>query len=103
MFRCKGIVNLMPWHASNKSTNDKMCVPLDSPVWKHVEEKWHEFKGDPRHLCLGLASNGVNPFGLRSIKWSMWPVVLVNYNIPPWLSIKKGHLIWSLLIPGKEK
>ena len=30
-------------------------------------------------------------------------MVLVNYNIPPWMSIKKGHLILSLLIPGKRK
>ena len=33
----------------------------------------------------------------------MWPVVLINYNIPPWLSIKKGHLILSLLILGERK
>ena len=30
-------------------------------------------------------------------------VVLVNYNIPPWLSIKKGHLILSPLNLGKRK
>ena len=29
--------------------------------------------------------------------------MLVNYNIPPWLSIKKGHLLLALLIPGKYK
>jgi hypothetical protein len=28
---------------------------------------------------------------------------LVNYNIPPWLATKKGHIILSLLIPGKHK
>ena len=55
------------------------------------------------HLRLGLATNGVNPFGLRSKKWSTWPIVLVNYNIPPWMSINKGHLVLSLLIPGKRK
>ena len=64
MFRCKGIANLMSWHASNKSTDGRMCVPSDSLAWKHVDEKWPELKGDPRHLCLGLASHGVNPFGL---------------------------------------
>ena len=47
--------------------------------------------------------DGVNPFNLYSTKWSTWLVVLVNYNIPPWMSIKKGHLILSLLIPGKRK
>ena len=93
----------MSCHALKKSTDDKMCVPSDSPAWKHVEEMWPKFKGELRHLHLELAYDGVNPFGLQSTKWSMWPLALVNYNIPPWLSIKKGHLILSLLILGKRK
>ena len=46
MFRCKGIADLMSWHALNRSTDGKMRVPSDSPAWKHVEEKWPEFKED---------------------------------------------------------
>ena len=80
-----------------------MRTPADSPAWQHIEQLWPEFKKEPRHLRLGLAMDGVNPFGLRSTTWSTWPVVLVNYNIPPWLTIKKGHLFLSLLIPGKHK
>ena len=68
-----------------------------------MEEKWPKFKGDPQHLCLGLAYDAVNPFGLQSTEWLTWPIVLVNYNIPPWLSIMKGHLNLSLLIPVKRK
>ena len=60
-------------------------------------------KEDPRNLRLGLAMDGVNPFGLRSSSWSTWPVCLVNYNLPPWLAIKKGHLLLSLIVPGKYK
>ncbi|MCO5549938.1 hypothetical protein L7F22_003415 [Adiantum nelumboides] len=103
MFRCKEIAGLMSWHANNKSIDGMMRVPADSPAWKHIETKWPWFEREPRHLRLGLGTDGVNPFGFRSTKWSTWPVVLVNYNIPPWLSIKKGHLILSLLIPGKRK
>ncbi|MCO5578738.1 hypothetical protein L7F22_032583 [Adiantum nelumboides] len=103
MFRCKEIAGLMSWHVNNKSIDGMMRVPADSPAWKHIEIKWPWFEREPRHFRLGLGTDGVNPFGLRSTKWSTWPVVLVNYNIPPWLSIKKGHLILSLLIPGKRK
>ena len=35
--------------------------------------------------------------------YSIWPVVLMNYNIPPWMSMKKGHLILSMLIPGPKQ
>ena len=80
-----------------------MRVPADSPAWKHIETTWSEFREDPRHLRLGLATDGVNPFGVRSTTWSTWPMVLINYNIPPWEATKKGNILLSLLIRGKYK
>ena len=47
--------------------------------------------------------DGVNPFGLRSSSWSTWPVCLVNYNLPPWLAMKKGHILLAMIVPGKYK
>ena len=103
MFRCKLITSLMLWHADNQSIDGTMHVPLDSPTWKHIDSKWPMSEREPWHLRLGLGKNGVNHFGLHSTKWSTWLVVLVNYNIPPWMSIKKGHIILCLLIQGKRK
>lgn len=103
MFRCKSIASLMTWHVSGKSKDDKLRVPADCKAWKHIDAQWPEFGQEPRNLRLGLSTDGVNPFGQRSTKWSTWPVLLVNYNIPPWLCIKKGHMILSLIIPGKRK
>ena len=37
-----------------------------------------------------------------SIAHSTWPVVLVNYNLPPWMCMKPEYFILSLLIPGPE-
>ena len=103
MFRCKSIAELMRWHQSTRSTDGVLRVPADSQAWKHIEDRWPEFKDEPRFLRLGLAMDGVNPFGVRSSSWSTWPVCLVNYNLPPWLAIKKGHLLLSLIVPGKYK
>jgi hypothetical protein len=47
--------------------------------------------------------DGVNPFGLRSSSYSVWRVALVNYNLPPHMGIKKGHIMLAVLIPGKYK
>ena len=47
--------------------------------------------------------DGVNPFSVQASTWSTWPVVLINYSIPSWLSIKMGHLLLVLLIPKKYK
>ena len=103
MFRCKSIAQLMSWHAKSRSTDDVMRVPADSDAWKHVDSKWPMFAGEARNIRLGLAMDGVNPFGLRSSSWSTWPVCLVNYNIPPWMATKKGHLLLALIVPGKYK
>ncbi|XP_071714365.1 uncharacterized protein [Rutidosis leptorrhynchoides] len=35
-----------------------------------------------------------------SVSHSTWPVVLMPYNLPPWLCMKKPFLFLSLLIPG---
>ena len=103
MFKCKSIAELMSWHSSHRSDDGMWRIPADTPAWKHIEDEWPSFKTEPRNLRLGLGMNGVNPFGLKSTAYSVWPVVLVNYNLPPSMAIKKGHLMLSLLIPGKHK
>ncbi|XP_071714685.1 uncharacterized protein [Rutidosis leptorrhynchoides] len=35
-----------------------------------------------------------------SVSHSTWPVVLMPYNLPPWLCMKKPFLFLTLLIPG---
>jgi hypothetical protein len=35
-----------------------------------------------------------------STSYSMWPVVLAPYNLPPWMCMKAQNLILALLIPG---
>ena len=55
-------------------------------------------------LAFGVDSFGVDGFGafngISGPGYSMWLVVLANYNIPPWLTIKKEHLILVALIPS---
>ena len=100
MFRSKGTSELLTWHATSRSHDGIMRVPADSPAWKHIETTWSELKEDPRHLHLGLATDGVNPFGVCSTTWSTWLVVLINYNIPPWEAQKKGtfYYLFSFLV-----
>ena len=35
-----------------------------------------------------------------SISHSTWPVVLMAYNLPPWMCMKPEYYMLSLLIPG---
>ncbi len=49
---------------------------------------WPNFTMERRNVQLGLAMDGVNSFGIQRSNWSTWPVVMLNYNILPWLTIK---------------
>jgi Transposase family tnp2 len=105
MYRCSDLAELMVWHKTHRSEEGVMRLPVDSLAHKHVESTWPEFEVDPRHVRLGLASDGVSPHSLggKGRPTSVWPVVVMNYNLPPWLSMKKGFLFLSLIIPGPNK
>lgn len=69
---------------------------------KRFDDQYTFFSSDPRNVRLGLASDGFNPFGMMSTSYSMWPVVLIPYNLPPWLCMKQPNFILSLLISGPK-
>ena len=103
MFRTPTISELMVWHAKNKSTDGLVRHPCDSKAWKHIHENLDtSFGQEDRNIHLGLATDGVNPFKLQRTSWSTWPVMLLNYNIPPWLTTKKFFIMLAMLIPGKQ-
>ncbi len=74
----------------------------DSKSWKHINVVYPEFASEDRNIRLGLALDGVNPYSNQSLSHSTWPVILLNYNLPPWLVTKRFFLMLVLLIPGKE-
>ena len=79
-----------------------MRHPVDGRAWKDFDRKHPEFADDVRNVRLGLAADDFNPFNNMSISYSMWPVVLTTYNLPPWLCMKPEYLMLSLLIPGPQ-
>jgi hypothetical protein len=102
MFSTPQLAALMTWHGENISRDGKMRGPYDSMQWQHVKDTYNEFTADSRNLHLGLCADGVNPYSQKRSTHSMCPVFLLNYNIPPWLTIKKKFIMLSLLIPGPE-
>ena len=60
------------------------------------------FAQDPRNGMLGLATYGFNPFGNMNNSYSMWPVIVFPYNLPPWKCMKEPFLMMSSLIPGPK-
>ncbi|KAL6219906.1 hypothetical protein ACLB2K_007664 [Fragaria x ananassa] len=92
-------------YAKENGWND--ATSADSPSWKLIDTKWPEFGKEPRNLRLAVSSDGFNPYRSLSSKYSCWPVVLVMYNLPPWLCMKRKHMMLTLLIarpkqPGND-
>ncbi|CAH9081953.1 unnamed protein product [Cuscuta epithymum] len=93
----------MKWHAEGRVDDGVMRHPADTVAWKEFDKNYEEFAKEPRNVRLGLASDGFNPFGDIRTPYSMWPVMVVPYNLPPWMCMKKEYTMLTLLIPGKQE
>ncbi|XP_028189754.1 uncharacterized protein LOC114376042 [Glycine soja] len=93
----------LTWHADGMIKDGLLRHPTDSPQWKTIDQLYPEFSQDPRNLRVGLASDGMNPFGNLSCNHSSWPVLLIIYNLPPWLCIKRKYIMMSMMIAGPRQ
>ena len=91
----------MKWHAERELQDaDTMIHISDGQAWKHINKEFPDFASDVRNVRLGLSSDGFNPNKNMSLAYSIWPVILVPYNLPPWMCMKKEYNMLTLLIPG---
>ncbi|XP_072054359.1 uncharacterized protein [Arachis hypogaea] len=92
----------MRWHDEERRKDEKLRHPADGQSWKDFGNRHTNFALDTRNVRLGLSSDGFNPYRTMSISHSTWPVVLMAYNLSPWMSMKQEYFMLSLLIPGPK-
>ena len=104
MFKSPSTAELLTWHSNHKLHDGQMRHPADSPAWRNIDYRWPTFGSEPRNLRLALAADGINPHnnGLTN-RYSCWPVVLVTYNLPPWLCMKRKFMMLSILVSGPHE
>ncbi|KAL4273495.1 hypothetical protein GQ457_13G017720 [Hibiscus cannabinus] len=102
LYMSSKIAKEMTWHKQNPCSDGSMRHPADSEVWKNFDILHPSFAADPRNIRLGLASDGFNPFSNMSSSYSVWPVVLIPYSLPPWMCMKDPYFMMSLIIPGPK-
>ncbi|XP_028074146.1 uncharacterized protein LOC114276562 [Camellia sinensis] len=93
----------MKWFKEKRLNDGVLRHPADSDEWKEFDTQHPEFALEPRNVRLGLATDGFNPFRNMNNSYSLWPVVLILYNLPPWLAMKDPFFMLSLLIPGESQ
>ncbi|KAG8490950.1 hypothetical protein CXB51_014091 [Gossypium anomalum] len=102
LFMSSKTAESMTWHNDQRADDGLLRHPADSLAWKSFDSKFPSFASDPRNVRLGLAADGFNPFKIMSTSYSTWPVVLVPYNLPPWICMKQSSFILSMIIPGEK-
>ena len=103
MFKIYEVGESLQWHSQHKSIDGKIRHPVDSVAWELIDKKWPEFAMDSRNLRFGLATDSFNPFFNMSSRYSCWSVMLVTYNLRPWLCMKKENIMLTLLISGPRQ
>ncbi|XP_074374082.1 uncharacterized protein LOC141714462 [Apium graveolens] len=83
MFLCKDFSKLMSWHAVDRKKDGKLWHPADGEAWKTMDAIYPHYSSDNWNVRLGVASDGFNPYRKMSSTHNIWPIVIVNYNLPP--------------------
>ncbi|CAJ2651409.1 unnamed protein product [Trifolium pratense] len=91
------------WHVEERKCDGQIRHVADSLQWKKIDSLFPNFGKESRNLRLGLATDGMNPFGNQSTNHSSWPVLLMIYNLSPWLCMKRKYIMLSMMISGPRQ
>jgi len=103
MFSSEVDAKHLTWHKYDRIKDGKFRHPADSPQWAKIDHDYPNFGKEARNLRLALSTDGMNPHGFQSIPNTIWPVILVIYNLPPWLCMKRKFMMLSMLISGRNQ
>ncbi|KAL9679793.1 hypothetical protein QQ045_017662 [Rhodiola kirilowii] len=98
------IAEEMRWHAKKrgKDGDNDLIHPRDGEAWKNFNKEFSEFAHEIRNVRIGLSTDGFNPFGVLGLSHSTWPIIVMPYNLPPWMCMKKEFNILAMLISGPK-
>ena len=93
----------MTWWATIAREDGVMKHVSDSAQWKWISSRFkEEFGYDDRNVHMALVTNGFNPNSDKRGTYSIWPILLMNYNIAPWLTTRNYFIMLAVLIPGPK-
>ena len=76
-------VKQMTWHKNGKWYNpNKMVHPSNGEAWTSFNDKHHLKSDETRNVCVALATNGFNPYGMMAAPYTCWSVFVIPLNLP---------------------
>ncbi|XP_048604933.1 uncharacterized protein LOC106422183 [Brassica napus] len=101
--------NASRWNINLRTGDVKKGIPQKVlryfPIIPRLKRmfRYPSFAAEERNLRLGLSTDGFNPFNMKNVNYSCWPVLLVIYNMSPEKCMKEENIMLSLLIPGPSQ
>jgi len=74
---------------------------VDAKAWKSFDKSFPNFATYTRNVRLGLCSDGFTSYANINSTYSIWPLFLVPYNLPPWMCMKKPYTMLNMIVPRK--
>ncbi|XP_074324318.1 uncharacterized protein LOC141661233 [Apium graveolens] len=100
LFMSKHTTEYMRWHKTRNVIEGQISHPADGDEWKQFDRRFPSFENESQNVRLGLATDGFQPFhDKHSRGYSVWPIFIVVYNLPPSMCMKDQFIIMPLIIP----
>lgn len=109
LFCCPDTANKMRYRHLFDILGDSISDIFHGKHYKHLcrtkvvidgKEQPYFYFEEEHEIALGLCTDGMCPFKRR--KQTCWPIVLVNYNLPPEERTRTENLICVGVVPGPK-
>jgi hypothetical protein len=92
----------MTWYQSHDAVDGVMVHPFDNEARKHFNSVHPRFLLEIKNVCLGLFTDGFNPFELFAPPFSYWSMILMVYNLPTEMCMRLEFMFLSMVILGSN-
>jgi hypothetical protein len=91
----------MPWYKNGKRYNpDKMVHTSNGEAWTHFDAIHHGKVEEARNVCVALATDGFNPYGMTATPIHMLARVRYPHQSPSSVCFQRQNIFVTLIIPG---
>ena len=111
MFLNEDMIELLDYRTTRSADkeSDTISDVFDGKLYRDLCEKFvrvdgqaydHKYFEDPHDIALGLSLDGFPIFNKRNL--SAWPVILINYSLPPNIRTHLLHVLCYGVIPSPK-
>ena len=77
-----------------------MIHPFVGETWRYYNRVYPRFLIEPRNICVGLYTDGFNPFKLSDAPYSCWLMILMVYNLSSKMCMMPKFMFLYTIIPN---